>query len=89
MKNSKKKTDMPELYIREYEEESCVDIIRLDPEEGERYKQYMSKECYKGYKESRWIIRAHNEGGYAATEVDLVDLLIWVKSEMPEVWEEI
>jgi len=49
----------------------------------------MSKECYKGYKESRWIIRAHNEGGYAATEVDLVDLLIWVKSEMPEVWEEI
>lgn len=36
-----------------------------------------------------WIIKAYNEAGCNWTEVDLVDVLRFVKKEMPELWETI
>ena len=36
----------------------------------------------------RLVIDALNEGGYNGTEVDLLDVLKWVKENMPELLEE-
>lgn len=35
-------------------------------------------------KEGRWSIVAFNQGGYDSTWVDLIDVLIYVKSHRPE-----
>lgn len=32
----------------------------------------------------RWIIDAQNEGGHNGTEVDLLDVIDWVKQNKPE-----
>jgi len=34
--------------------------------------------------EGRWIIRAVVDGGFACTEVDLVDVIRWVEENKPE-----
>ena len=39
--------------------------------------------------EKRLVINALNEGGYNGTEVDLLDVLKWVKANMPELLKEI
>ena len=39
--------------------------------------------------EQRHVIRAYNQGGHDCTGVDLVDLLRWVKKEMPALWNRI
>lgn len=36
---------------------------------------------------NRLAVKAFNEAGYNCTEVDLLDLLAWVKANRPEVWE--
>ena len=33
---------------------------------------------------SRWVIRALNEGGLNFTEVDLLDLICWIKENRPD-----
>ena len=32
----------------------------------------------------RLVVRAYNEGGYNLTDVDLLDILDWVKENKPE-----
>lgn len=34
----------------------------------------------------RWVVVAYNEGGYNQTAVDLVELLAYVKENIPEIW---
>ncbi len=41
------------------------------------------------HKNGRLVIRAINEGGYNFTAVDLLDLLTWVKVNMPELLKEL
>ncbi len=36
------------------------------------------------FKHGRWIIDALNEGGYNGTEVDLIDLIEWLRKHRPE-----
>jgi hypothetical protein len=38
----------------------------------------------KTHKEGREIIEALNEGGYNGVEIDLLDLLEWIKKHRPE-----
>ena len=38
--------------------------------------------------EKRWVVEARNEGGYNLTQVDLKQLLDWVKANKPELLEE-
>ena len=42
-----------------------------------------------GRRNSRDVIRASNEGGFNCTEVDLIDVLKYVKKEMPELLKDI
>jgi hypothetical protein len=35
--------------------------------------------------QDRWVIIAYNEGGYNSTEVDLIDVIDWVKGNIPEI----
>lgn len=37
----------------------------------------------------RWVIQAANEGGHNSTEVDLVDLLLWLKKNKPDLLKEV
>ncbi len=39
--------------------------------------------------EGRIVVKALNEGGYNCTQVDLLDLLSFVKNNMPDVWKDI
>ena len=73
--------------IHEYWERLPVEIYRLKPEEGERYKRIISPEAYQAHIERRWVIQGLNEGGSNGIEIDLVDLLHFVKKELPELWE--
>lgn len=40
----------------------------------------------------RWVIEAYNEGGYNSTQVDLLDVIAWVRENRPELlsadWDE-
>jgi len=36
------------------------------------------------YEKERPVILAYNEAGYNNTQVDLIDLLAWVRDNMPE-----
>lgn len=38
---------------------------------------------------TRWLIRAFNQGGFDSTVVDLLDVLKWVKTNKPELFDEI
>ena len=38
---------------------------------------------------ARWVIHAKNEGGYNGTQVDLLDVLEFVKKNMPDIWNTI
>ena len=78
-----------ETPIHEYNEEIGVDIRRLEPEDGTYYKGVISKEIYKAHQDARWVISACNEGGFNGTEVDLEDVLIFVKNNMPELWKKV
>lgn len=35
----------------------------------------------------RWIIRAYNEGRHNCTEVDLIELIEWLRENLPECLE--
>jgi len=36
----------------------------------------------------RLVVKSYNEGGYNCTEVDLLDIIDWVKANMPELLKE-
>ena len=67
--------------IREYNEEMPVSIERLNPNDNHKG---ADKEAYES---ARYIIVALNESGCNSTEVDLIDVLKFVKAELPEIWE--
>jgi len=62
--------------IHEYCEELEVEILRLN------------KESTKNH---NWVVKAFtfNEGSFNSTEIDLVELLKFVKEKMPKLWETI
>ena len=74
--------------IREYAEECVRDvwIERLKEEDG---KWLRDKHHKQGVKEKRYVIVAHNEGGCNCTLVDLVDVLNYVKENLPELLEQL
>ena len=75
--------------IHEYAEEMPVVIEKLNPENGERYKNVQTTRSTDGYMKSSYVITALNEAGHNCTQVDLLDLLSFVKNNMPDVWKDI
>lgn len=67
--------------IREYAEEMDVTI-------GDWQKMDENKREPTGVGEVRLVINALNEGGYNGTEVDLLDVIEWVRANMPELLKE-
>ena len=73
------------------------EIIKIEMEGVREYAEYMPVRlikrhpCYMEHYESeqRWVIDAVNEGGHNGTEVDLVDLLRWLKENRPELLEDV
>jgi hypothetical protein len=66
--------------VREYCEEMDVEIRATTG----MYRIGLPDESCPGY--GRLVVKALNEGGYNSTEVDLLELLAWVKKNMPDVW---
>lgn len=73
----------------------CLDIKEIR-EYGEEYPvkiRYLTKQDYivKENPElnSRLVVVALNEGGCNSTMVDLVDLLTFVRTEIPDLWDSI
>lgn len=53
--------------------------------EGVReYAEEMAVHLVKAADEDRWVIKAWNEAGYNSTEVDLFDLLYWLRKHRPD-----
>ena len=75
--------------IHEYAEEMAVEINKLNASDGEEYKSIINDDTYKAHIEERYVIVAYNEGGHNLTEVDLIDLLKFVKREMPDIWNDV
>ena len=68
--NKKQKKETIEE-IREYGDGSPIE---LDTELPSRYNQLT---------EQRIIVRAYNECGHCCTEIDLLDLIAWIKKNKP------
>lgn len=71
--------------VREYSEEMAVEIKRLKT--GDEYKP--SEQHKEGYDNQRYVVKAYNEAGYNCTEVDILDLITYIKSNIPELFNEI
>lgn len=67
-------TNERETNIREYAEEMKVTIADWQAIDNDS----------KPIGEKRLVITALNEGGYNGTDVDLIDVVEWVKINMPE-----
>lgn len=52
----------------------------------EYYEEY-PVEITLNEKSGRWCISAENEGGHNGTDVDLVDVVEWVKANRPDLLE--
>lgn len=78
-----------ETDIHEYCEEMGVEIKQLIPEEGERDKDVISERLYQGHIKSRWVVEAYNESGCNSTKIDLIDLLKYIKINMPDLWNSV
>ncbi len=72
-----------ETGIHEYCEDMGVEIVRLAPGSVEG----LSPEIRRAHTDRRWVVKAFNEGGCNYTEVDLVELLRFVKRDMTELWD--
>lgn len=59
--------------VREYAEGLGVDLER-DDKPNDKYWQGSG----------RWVVTATNEGGYNCTQVDLGDLVTWLKANRPD-----
>lgn len=80
---------MKKTSIREWGEGMGVEIGQLAPESVDHYRSVMQDEEIKAHLDKRWVIKAFNEAGFNSTEVDLIDLLVYVRKEMPNIWERI
>jgi len=61
--------------VQEYCEEMSVKLIqRID-------------ELEDGIGNGRWVIKALNEGGYNSTEVDVLQMIDWLKKNRPDLLE--
>ncbi len=58
--------------VREYAENMDVELVTDERESGDP---------------DRLLVYALNEGGHNCTLVDLLDLLKWVKTNRPELWD--
>ena len=52
------------------------------------YSDEMEVEVDREENSNRWIVRAYNEGGYNRTEVDILDLVDWLRKNNPELLQE-
>ena len=68
--------------VREYSEAMPVTIMP-----GEGHWGSGPKESWEG--RGRLVVRAVNEGGYNCTDVDLLELLSFVKQHMTAVWNSV
>jgi hypothetical protein len=64
--------------VKEYAEGMIVELTQTTG----IYESAIPKEQRDGY--GRWVIRAKNEGGYNCTEVDVFQLVQWLKSNRPD-----
>ena len=64
--------------VTEYAEDMSVELTQTDGV----YQSGIPVEQRKGY--GRWVIRAKNEGGYNCTEVDIIELVSWLKANRPD-----
>lgn len=64
--------------VREYGDEMPVTINRLTPADAKYYRAGQEL-----------VVRAINEGGHNATEVDLLQLLRFVRDNLPAAWNHI
>ena len=70
--------------VNEYSEEMEVKIEQLTKREGECFENVTSRDTYKAHMNERWVVVARNEAGYNCTQVDLLQLIEWVKKNKPE-----
>ena len=86
---TKEKSEVILEKVFEYAEQDDVNIEVLNiPYELEHYKDVLKYPEWVP-KEKRLVITGTNEGGYNCTQVDLLQLLSWVKKNHPELWEEV
>ena len=62
--------------VREYSEGDSVD---LDLRQSDDKKDG----------DGRFVIIASNQGGHDCTQVDLLDLLVWIRTYRPEIWKSV
>lgn len=75
--------------ISEYETESSVEILQLDPKLGEGYKNVVSTKVYNAYITKRWAIECYPHKAIGPVLIDLAETLKWVKENLPDLWREI
>lgn len=69
---------------RELKSEDTVKKIITDIRE---YNEEMPVEIDLHEKNARHILRAFNEAGWKGVEIDLLDILTFIKKKMPYLWE--
>lgn len=70
--------------IREYCEGYAVEVTKIDADASVASAADLGAHPPNGM---RWIVRAFNEGHHNSTEIDLVDLLTWLRRHRPELLE--
>ncbi len=64
--------------VREYGEDGTPALSHLEHDPNS---------CSKVPEGGRWVVIAWNEGGYNLTQVDLLDLLKWLRAHRPDLLE--
>ena len=59
--------------VKEYCEEMNVELIQTTG-------------LFDGEGRGRWVIMAKNEGGYNSTEVDVLQMIDWLRKNRPDLW---
>ena len=67
--------------VSEYAEGFEVELVQTNG----RYKHGVQDSEREG--SGRWVVRAKNEGGYNCTEVDILDLVDWLRQHRPDLLE--
>lgn len=71
--------------VTEYNEDLEVEITTTTGKYGTGSGD--SIESRKGY--GRIVVKAYSECGYASTEIDLLELLTYIKHKLPEIWNKV
>ncbi len=64
--------------VQEYVEEHDVVLCQTEGMSNMPF----SEEERKGY--GRWVVKGVNEGGFNSTEIDLLQLIAWLRKNRPE-----